>query len=332
MTVKETIVKAGRSYKVGQNGAGDVSIKYQLVLTEPLAATELPTEFPGVPAIGSEHPTRPGLYALSYDVTQPDGAAKNTLDVTVNYGPTSIEPLDPEHPEYIEAVKEWGWDDGTGEKELVASVAVGNEAAKPVVNSAGDPFDSVPMVNAPAPTFTKVIQCSERKSGYSAFLCKVNSAEITIGDVTCSPGTLLCTIAERKIIGEWRLPYEYTIHLRYRSNVVTNTYPPSDGEIGWDAAVVDAGMREIDSTTHKLKLIQVISKETGQPATVTAPELLDGHGAAQTRDSQGLATPMVLTFHAYERADFPEWFYSEPPTPEPPDDEEEGDAVISGGE
>lgn len=330
MTVKATKFKAGRSYKVGQNGAGDVNIKYQLVLQDPLGETELPTAFPGVPAIGSEHPTRSGLYALSYDVTQPDGAAKNTLDVVVNYGPADITvtPGEQGQPDVIDVVTEWGWDDGTGEKELVSSVAVGSEDAKPVVNSAGDPFDSVPMVYAPAPTFTKVVRSSELKA-YAPYFCTVNEKSIPVGGVTCLPGTLLCTIAMKKIIGEWRMPYEYTIHLRYRSNIVPDAETGVETEIGWDAAVVDAGMREIDSTTHKLKLIQVISKETGQPATVTAPELLDGHGAAQTRDSQGQVAPIVMTFHAYARADFPEWFYSEPPTPTPPDG---GNAIVNGGE
>lgn len=334
MVIKSTKVKAGRGYKVTQNGAEDVDIKYQLVLQEPLGANEIPTSFAGVPAIGSEHPTRPGFYALTYDVSQPDGAAKHTLDVTVHYGPASItETPSPDEPTKIEAVTEWGWDDGTGDKELVTSVAVGNEAAKPVLNSAGDPFDSVPTVNVPTPTFTKVIRCSERKTGYSAFMCTVNDRAVEIGDYTCPAGTLLCTVAEKKIIGEWRLPYEYTIHLRYRSNIVTNTYPPAQAnEIGWDAAVTDAGMREIDDTTGQLKLIQVISKETGQPATVSTPELLDGHGKRVQRTSQGEATPVVLTFHAYKRTEFPEWFYSEPPTPEPPDDEEEGDVIINGGE
>lgn len=331
MTVKATKFKAGRSYKVGQNGAGDVSLKYQVLLTEPLGENELPTSFAGVPAIGSVHPSRPGLYALSYDVSQPDGAAKHTLDVTVNYGPADITVSPGEEegdPDVIDAVTEWGWDDGTGEKELVTSVAVGNEAAKPVLNSAGDPFDSVPTINVPTPTFTKVIRSSELKA-YAQYFCTVNAGAVTIGGVTCPAGTLLCTVAMKKIIGEWRLPYEYTIHLRYRSNIVSNTYPPAaSDEIGWDAAVTDAGMREIDDTTGELKLIQVISKETGQPATVSAPELLDGHGKRVARTSQGEATPVVLTFHAYHRANFPEWFYSEPPTPTPPAD---NNAIINGG-
>ena len=318
MTIVKTVPKAGRSYKVTQNGPADVSEKYQVVLNEPLDIDELPTSFTGVPAINSAHPNRPGYYALSYDVTQPDANAKHTLDVVVKYGPAdiTITPPDPEHqtPGTTEEVTEWGWDDGMGEKELTASTDM---PPKAVLNSAGDPFENVPTVYVPTPTFTKVVRSSVRKT-YSQYLCRVNSESLEIGDMTCPAGTLLCSVAERKLIGEVALPYEYTIHLKYRSNVVPVGTGATLTEVGWDVAIVDAGMREIDAETNKLKLIQVVSQETGQPATVTSPELLNGSGMAQGRGSGGAAQPVILVFRAYERAAFPSWFYSEPPTPTPP--------------
>lgn len=333
MTVNRTIVKAGRGYKVTQNGPQDVTIKYQVILDAPLPADEAPMEFPGVPKIGSQHPVYHGLRVQDYDVSQPEGAGKSTLDVTVKYGPADItetpeDPTtDPPTPETIEAVTEWGWDDGTGEKELVSTVEA---SPKAVVNSAGDPFDSVPTVSVPTPTFTKVVRSSARKP-YSAYLCTVNDRALTIGDMTCPTGTLLCSVAEKKVIGEWRLPYEYTVRLRYRSNIVPNAETGVDTEVGWDATAVDAGMRELDTSASPpaLKLIQIVSKETGQPATVTAPELLDGHGHAVTRTSAGAAQAVVLTFPAYRRTQFPEWFYSEPPTPPRP--QNSTPAVVVGG-
>ena len=330
MTVKKTILKAGRGYTVKLNGAQDVNLKYQLTLASPLTQTELPTSFPGIPEIGTAHPSYPGLYALKYNVSQPDGSAKHTLDVEVVYGPAEItivgEPDEP--PESIEACSEWGWDDSTGEKELVATV---DNPPKAVLNSAGDPFDTVPQVHYPTPQFTKVIRTSERKTGYSAYNCCTNSKQVTIGDMVCAPGTLLCTIAERKIIGDWRLPYEYTIHLKYRSNIMPNGDDTQQlVEIGWDAAVTDAGMRQIDDDTGKLKLIQVMSEETNTPAAVGSPELLDGHGKAVQRSDGVPVTPFVLTFAAYVCKEFPEWFYSEPATPSPPNNQTP--VVVNGGE
>ena len=182
----------------------------------------------------------------------------------------------------------------------------------PVVNSAGDPFDSVPEVEAPAPTFTKVIKFAGRHR-YADFLCTVNANEVTIGGMTCAPYTLLCSVSEKLNIGDNQWPYTYTVRLKYRTNIITKGGDTQAGEIGWQVAVVDAGMREKDDTTGELKLIQILSKETGQAANVTAPELLDGHGKAVARSASGApATPYNLTFMAYKAVTWPSWFYSEP--------------------
>ena len=84
-------------------------------------------------------------------------------------------------------------------------------------------------------------------------------------------------------------------------------------------------MREIDATTYKIKLIQVMSSETGQPATVTSPELLDGAGHRITRSGTGqlAGQPYNFKFEAYEEETFPNWFVSEPTIVVPPDPEEE---------
>lgn len=317
MTVDRTVVKAGRSYKVTQNGSGDANVRYQVILSSPLAANELPMSFPGVPQIGTEHPDRPGLYVVKYEVTQPEGPAKSTLEVVVHYGPSSYTetPIDPDvqKPTLTPTiVSEWGWDDGTGERELVESVG---DSPVAVLNSAGDPFESVPTVSTPTPTFTKVLRMGDRIERWGNYFCCVNSAAITIGGMACPARTLLCTISEKKIIGEAKYPYEYTVHLKYRSNKVRVAGAQAATEIGWDVAIVDAGMREKDSSTGKLKLIQVTSEETGQPATVTSPELLNGSGQKITRTAGVTVKPYILVFQAYPRVQFPSWFYSEPPTP-----------------
>ena len=304
-TIIRVAQKAGRSYRVDGNGAADVSAKYQLVLDRPLGLNELPTTFSGVPAIYSAHPDRPGYYALYYTVEQPADKAKCTLDVTVHYGPAE---LTVESGVVTESVTQWGWDDATGEKELTVTA---DDPPVPVVNSAGDPFDTVPTVSVPTPVFTKVLRSSSLRT-YAPYLCTVNSMALTIGNMTCPPKTLLCTVAFRWLIGESVMPYEYTIHLRYRSNKVTDNSgsTPATRELGWNLAVVDAGMREIDFDTGELKLITVPSKESGQDAAVTSPELLDGQGHAISPTAQRV--PTLLYFTAYPAVEFPAWFYSEP--------------------
>ena len=170
-------------------------------------------------------------------------------------------------------MEEWGWSDGTTSRELLRGV---DNNAAPVVNSAGDPFESVPTVEAPAPEFVKVVKFKTRQA-YWEYMCTINAASMTIGSVTCPPKTLLCTCCEKIIIGDKVWPYQYTIRMRYRSNPIKRDYASAEEEIGWNVAVVDAGMRELDED-GKPQLIQIVSSETGTASTVTSPELLDGTG------------------------------------------------------
>ena len=315
-TIIKVIPKDGLSYGVNDSGATDIVTRYQVTLSEPLGVGEILTAFSdgtnSVPAIGTVHPARPGYYVAKYDIKQPEGTSKATLDITVHYSPqawaTEGGGGDPPAPTEDYQVTEWGWDDGTSERELVYDVN-----SDPVLNSAGDPFDSVPSVESPAPTFTKVMKFASRRQ-YAAYNCTINNSQIVIGNMTCAPYTLLATISEKRNIGDVNWPYTYTVRLRYRTNKVKRGGDTQIGEIGWNVAIADTGMREIDSTTGKLKLISRPTGESGTDATITSPELLDGAGHAVARSAGGSpAEPYVLVFAAYPAVSFPNWFYSEPP-------------------
>ena len=307
-TVIKTIPKAGTTYGVDDTGAVDIVQRYQVVLSEPLNSGQLLTSFSGVPAIGTVHPQRAGYYASRYEIRQPDGADRATLDVSVHYSAQEWS-TDGGGSEVTLRVDEWGWDNSTTQRELVCD-ADGNT----VLNSAGDSFDSYPQIETPAPTFTKVMRFDSRQSGWSDYNCKVNEYSVTIGGRTFPARTLLCTISEARIIGAASLKYRYTVNLRYRSNRAKIQGQDTLVECGWDEVITDAGMRCKDETSGKLKLIQVPSDETGEPATVTSPELLDGSGKPIPRSASPLWRPTPYNFRvkAYEGASFPNWFYSEP--------------------
>lgn len=320
-SIVKVIPKDGIGYNVNDSGAADISLRFQVQLSAPLGQGELITSFSdgttSIPAIGSVHPAREGYYVTNYEVRQPQGAAKNTLDVTVKYGAQSFVTEggggEPPEPEYVSLIEQWGWDDGTSQRELITA-ADANKT--PVLNSAKDPFDSVPQIETPAPTFTKVVRFAERKAGWFDFNCKVNDQSVTIGGISFPAGTLLCTICETIDIANFNWPFKYSIRLRYRTNKALIAGETANlTECGWDAVVCDAGMREVDSTTGQLKLIQIVSAETGQLANVTSPELLNGNGQAVTRGS-GVSTvaPYNFRFKAYEDASFPAWFVSQPAT------------------
>lgn len=258
--------------------------------------------YTGLPKVGDAHPSLTGYYCTSRDFEEGEGKAKTTVVVTVNYEPTTTETSGEGEAAVACQVDEWGWDDGTDEKELTSGVD-----GTPVLNSAGDPFESVPKVSAPAPVFTKVMKFKARQSGWQSVVCCVNSSQITVGGVTCPVGSLLCTVGEKRIIGDENWKYQYTVRLRYKSNKVKIAGADSLTDIGWDVAITDAGMRELDVNGEK-KIIRAIDKETGKMCTVTSAALLDGKGKKLADDKE----PYNFRFQAYSRASFPNWFYSEP--------------------
>ena len=287
----------GRKWSDNANG-GSVSRRFRI---KGLAVGFSPAwNYTGLPKVGDAHPTLTGYECTTREFEEGKDKDKTTVIVTVNYAPVTTETSGSGQDQRICQVDDWGWDDGTDEVELTEGVD-----GTPVLNSAGDPFESVPTHSTPAPVFTKVMKFKQRQSGATGYMCKVNQGQITIGDMQCPAGTLLCTVAEKRIIGDENWKYQYTIHLKYKSNKVKINGDAVD--IGWDVAVVDAGMRELDDGGNKV-LIRMKDKETGKMCNVTSAALLDGNGQ-KLSDS---ADPVNFRFQAHERANFPGWFYSEP--------------------
>lgn len=306
----------GRKWKVSRDGKASVTAKYRVLLETPLVKDAEGNSLASVPVPGDEHPTRDDLEVASvdYEEEQSQGGQKIVM-ATVNYESkvSTSEIISTELPIKYQ-VDEWGWDAGTEDRELLNDV----ETNDPVVNSAGDPFDSVPKVHVYSPTFTKVMKFPSRMSGTVAFNGHVNDAQITIGDVVCAPGTLLVSVSEKRIFGDPDWNYSYTVQLKYKSNKVNvfgaETNPT---EIGWHAAIADLGMRQIDPDDDtKRILIRQRDKETGEMCVVSSPALLDGNGYAIS-DTDTDRSPRNLLFKAYAEATIPSWFYSEPPIVRP---------------
>lgn len=294
----------GRRWSDSRDGG---SVKRRFRITG-LAVGFTPSfSYTGLPNIGDAHPTLAGFECSSREFEEGQGKDKITAIVTVNYDPVTSETSGTGEDQKTCQVEEWGWDEGTDERELVTDVD-----GTQVLNSAGDPFDSVPKVSTPAPTFTKVMKFKQRQSGWFGCNCKVNSGNVTIGGITFAEATLLCTIAEKKIIGDKNWKYQYTVHLKYRSNKVKIEGDSAATEIGWDSAVLDAGMRALQTVgeEEKVSLIRKVDPETGKMCVVTSPALLDGNGHA--RSETDTSEPYNFRYKAYERVSIPNWFYSEP--------------------
>lgn len=309
-----TKLRAGRTWSVDQRGIKSVERKYIIYKADgsPIFEDEVePTKITGIPAIGSKHPSSSRLKVREHRVEEGGGADANTLIVTVVYGypdeEGQTEGGSEETPGKEYQCTEWGWDAGTDSRELNADAVSG----APICNSAGDVYASVPSVSVPAPVFTKAMKFVDRQSGALAHSCKVNESAVSIGGVSYPAATLLCTVAEKRLFGDSKYNYLYTVQLKYRTNKVVIGGSGSSEEIGWDVAITDAGMRE-RNREGKLVLIKAIDPETGTPFVVTSPELLDGSGKAVDRSS-GDVTAINTKYSAYERTNLPDWFFSEPP-------------------
>ena len=299
--------KDGRRWSIDSSGIKSLKRKYQVIQDAIAGENGEAVSFDGVPAIGTVHPSYPYLFAESYDVEEGEGSAKRVLIVNVNYASHVIETSGSGSSAATSQVEEWGWDSGTEEREFVDSID-----NFPILNSAGDVFDRVPSISVRAPTFTKVVRWKYRKDDAMGYNCKINQSSVTIGGVDYPARSLMCAVAEKRIIGDPDWKYRYTIQLKFRTNLVRVAGSNTPTDIGWDVAIVDAGMREKDDTTGKLKLIKAVDPETGKRCAVTSPELLNGSGKAVVRSSSVTPKPYVRRFRAYASVDFPSWFYSEP--------------------
>lgn len=301
-------LKAGRSWKVATEGINSLKREY-VVVVDPanpgstVGADSEPISWTGVPAIGSAHPLYSQLFVKDYDVREGTGADRNTLIVTVNYERNTIMSANPEGSggqrwEY--ALESWGWSAGSTQKELVEDKSTD---AKPVLNSAGDPFENAPMVEAPAPVFRKVFKTKEWHSGYLGLSCKTNDSAITIGDMTCAVGTLLIQVGVEKIVADATWKYRWSAEMKYNPD-------------GWDLKIIDCGMRALvdygDDT--KKQLCTVVDSVTGKSCAVTSPALLDGQGH-QVSDTA--PEPYTLEFQAYARGSVPYALYSDADEPTP---------------
>jgi hypothetical protein len=327
MMILKTVLTAGRTYKVDDGGMDDLRETYKVVLDGPMPRAQELVSFPGVPAIGSKHPKHNGCIVGDYDVSEGSDGDKIVLTVVVIYERATSETIaipgeeDTPAEELTSQVTQWGWDSGAAEREM-AQDATG----KAVLNSAGDPFDSLPHYSVPEPTFTKVMKFTKRPGSILEFKCKVNKSPVTIGADTYPPGTLLCDISEVRDLNDKHWNYQYTVTLKYRSQFVdlnpVNTDDGSGEEIGWDVAICDAGMRECKDGVTKT-LIRIRDGETGEMCSVTSAALLNGRGIAIGEDSESTVAH-YLRFKPYRAVDFPAWFTSEPPLNVNKEEEGEG--------
>lgn len=301
----------GRRWSVEKRGRTSLTRRY-LVRRESAPtgdSSEEAATYTGLPAIGSAHPEDDNLVVKGYDIEEGTGANKKAVVVTVKYEAADQEFNGGTATTAAEAVESWGWHSGSVGRDLTHDVVTGAQ----VLNTFGDPFDSVPQVDRPSPVFSKVVKFKSRKSGWIELIDCVNNAEVTIGGVKCAPYTLrVVQVDEERLIGdEYGFKYRYTVGLQRMSNKVKLEGGDTETEIGWDVAVVNQGCRGmIEDDDGNLNPGRFADADAdGNMVPVSLPVLMD---ADSKRIDGNNPVPYMMRIQAYVRATIPGEFYSEP--------------------
>lgn len=244
----------------------------------------------------------PNLKVSGYSWEEGTESRKRVLYCDVTYSIWSTEWNAANKSPRGQAVEAIGWRSGTVSRDLVRDA--GNGAL--LVNTAGMPFDSVPQVDVPAPTFTKVVKTSSRQ-GWAQYLGKVNAGALTVGGISCGAHCLRCVQCdEERLWGdEFGFRYRYTIGLQLMSNKAVVEGGSNATEIGWDLAVVSCGTYARPLQNADAAPVSSLDAETGATVYATSPVLLDEDGMVTDK-------PYAFRVQAYAAASFPGDFTSEP--------------------
>lgn len=310
MTAK---LKGYRKWHVDQAGGIDqLTARYQAIRDANPAGdgSDLLATVTGLPPVGEAiDESHPNLIVRGYSFEEGEANEKRVLTIDVNCSLRDPQNWDvSQFPPRGQAIQDISFKTGSVSRDFVSDAITG----KLVLNSAGQPFDSVPQVDRPAHTFTKVVKSKSAQS-WAQYFGMVNSSQITVAGFTCDPHTVRCVQADRLKLwnDEFGFVEQWTIGLQIMSNLVKIEGGSTPTEIGWDIAVVDQGTMELvyhgeGSTT--LEQIMVQSKETGKMMAVSQPVLLDGSGHAMLAAG---STPYAMRFSPYKETTFPSDFYSE---------------------
>ena len=126
---------------------------------------------------------------------------------------------------------------------------------------------------------------------------------------TVSEGDYLCIIGENGSGKTTLMKTLLGMNIKHTGTVEFNGFKKK--EIGWQLAIVDAGIREIGPDGKK-RVILLPSTDSNIDVAVTSPALLDGHGKALVinPNSEKPAKPYCGLFYGYIPTRFEKWVTS----------------------
>ena len=156
-------------------------------------------------------------------------------------------------------------------------------APSPVLNSAGDVFDSVPQFET---LFTGVHftrRVADFPSAALALSGSVNSAQVKIYGLTFEPRTARARVTARYTFDGSKRPWELDVTIEPRHNFVDTNQQYrgatigsyTNGDIGWDVAILDCGFQYL----HQGEKIRfTVLAENGTESAPQLPQRLKADG------------------------------------------------------
>lgn len=229
----------------------------------------------GLPAAGSAHPANAAIIVQSYSftATSDNKTGHDAWECAVRYDLKFV--TDDSGESYRYTAKR------LGTVECSVDLIADAETGEPVVNAAGDPFDSVPQRTI----FSPAVEWRRKQAASPAALCElsgtVNAREFTALGVTFPPRTGRLFVSADWTPGDEHWPWEVTYRIEGRNLYVEIDEVPVN--IGWDEAFLECGYKYLETVGGKSVRFMDEDEETGQLRPSAMPQPLtifgtDGRG------------------------------------------------------
>lgn len=271
--------------EVTADGATDT---YTVLVPDTTARLAI-SDISGMPALDDAHPSDASLHVVGYRLAE-HGPGELFRRVSVVYeADGDAENTGGEEPEEIGLLTALDYPAYTQSGDLVCDQLSG----APVLNSAGDVFDSVPQIESVWAGVHFVRRVKTFPAAALALAGTLNSAAVTVYGVAFAPRTARLRATARHTFDGSRRPYELDVtieprhtYLDNRSQLLPNGVAAAMGyatvagrgiDIGWDVGLLECGYQYLDPSTHE-KVRFTVLDENGNPSAPQLPQKLNAKG------------------------------------------------------
>lgn len=271
------------------NGAPtDLTDIYTVILGFGVRATS--ANVTGLPAVNAAHVSVPTLYVSGYRFSCIN-TGSGIWNVSVDYSKSETTTIQEEEEEdFVSKVTAKSWDTAESTIDLVTDAVTGES----IINSAGDPFDSVPQRTILAPKVIFSRTESRAPSSIIALNGSINQSQVTVLGVTFPAFCARLRVTCKDTMAAEGARYAYDYEIEGRINFVTSGGVTAN--IGWRDAFIQSGYNFIkDGKRYKFTEKTKNPQGEEEEKEVSSPQLLTVDGG----DGRG-STPVVKLVSSYK--------------------------------